>query len=465
MKTTMPPNQQRPLPRPGPKTSALELEGADRATFVVDLAKSQIISASPLGFERLGVSPLAALPLTLDDAAPAFQRLRQFAVAKAPLPYNGELVFWIDDRVARLDCSAQPVAGKPGERLVHVTARLDGSITGSVLLPVTAPINLKISDPEFSLHEFAKPEIPAADVVPPPRPRDDAQTLKDIARAIREGGMAARAAAEAAPAPALAQNVAAQTEPDPEQEPVAAEFRQPPEISSSAHHGKLAHELKTPLSAILAAAEIMRDERLGSMGNRRYLGYASDIHDSARHALNVIAKMLDGGAPIAASAPVFEATDLNELARRVVSSMMPLAKGRQLTLELDLEARLPHVVADPVSLRQILINLLSNALKFTPAGGDVHVATGYLDNGAVFLVVRDTGEGMTPNVMARAFDGDLAIADPERNAQRPGGGYGIGLPLVRRLVEANHADIEIDSAPDKGTVVLIAFGPSRLSHL
>jgi signal transduction histidine kinase len=102
-------------------------------------------------------------------------------------------------------------------------------------------------------------------------------------------------------------------------------------------------------------------------------------------------------------------------------------------------------------LRQILLNLLTNAIKFTPRNGDVRVVTGYLDDGRVFLVVRDTGCGMKGKMPTAARE-DFPNNEPWAN------GTGIGLPLVERLVREMGAEMEIDSAPQKGTVVLIAFG-------
>jgi signal transduction histidine kinase len=217
------------------------------------------------------------------------------------------------------------------------------------------------------------------------------------------------------------------------------------------HLAKLAHELKTPLTAIAAAAEVMRDQRLGAMGNERYLTYAADIHESATHALDVITALLSESTKADAAIPRLIALDLNALVERTVSSVQALAQSRGLSLVFDPEKTNPHVVANPTSLRQILLNLLTNAIKFTPRDGDVHVATGYLADGRVFLAVRDTGCGMNGK----------AVAEPNSTETKPQpwlGGNGIGLPLVQRLVLEMGAEFEIDSASEKGTVVLIAFG-------
>ena len=218
------------------------------------------------------------------------------------------------------------------------------------------------------------------------------------------------------------------------------------------HLAKLAHELKTPLTAIVAAAEIMRDERLGAMGNARYLNYAADIHETATHALDVIASLLSESRKPETAPPRLIALDLNAVVQRTVSSVQALAQSRNLALTFKPEKSRPHVVANPTSLRQILLNLLTNAIKFTPSGGDVHVETGYLADGRVFLAVRDTGCGISSGkaVTAETFE-------PSGTKQPWLSGSGIGLPLVQRLVSEMSAEFEIESAPEKGTLARISF--------
>ena len=217
----------------------------------------------------------------------------------------------------------------------------------------------------------------------------------------------------------------------------------PPEPS---HIARLAHELKTPLSANAAAAEIMRDERLGPIGSEKYRGYASDIYDSARHALGVIAHMLEAARGDDTPAQLsFAEVDLDDLIRGVVSAMMPLAGDAGLVLAAQVGARLPHVVADPTSVRQMLLNLITNAIKFTPAGGEIHVSARYLGDGPVTLEVCDNGPGLD--------------ATAEHAARK---GLGLGLPLVRAMAAANGADLVIDSAPGQGTAVRIAFRKDRV---
>ena len=223
---------------------------------------------------------------------------------------------------------------------------------------------------------------------------------------------------------------------------------------------RLAHELRTPLSAIAGLAEVMRDERLGPLGSERYRGYAAGIHDSAGHAMSVLASYIDtgrssggGGMPTA-----FVEVDVGALVQECVTALTPLAEGAGVVLEQDVGPRLPHLIADRRSLRQILDNLVANALKFTPPRGRISVSVGYAAGGPVAIEVSDTGDGMTPGELERARSGASA---PEPHRRRSGG-TGYGLPLVHVLAAACGASLEIDSILRRGTRVIVSFPHDRV---
>jgi signal transduction histidine kinase len=234
---------------------------------------------------------------------------------------------------------------------------------------------------------------------------------------------------------------------------------------------RLAHEIKTPVSAIAAAAEIMKDERFGPIGTARYLGYASDIHSSAQHALAVIERMLAEARHSSEGEKEdgfdFVEIDAAAMLRTAVSQIAPLAERAGIALTLELAPRLPHVIADATSLRQILLNLLTNALKFTPPGGRVTVSARYSPDGPLEVAVSDTGSGMP-----RPDRKPPVRAEPRRGPELPNGthgqqderhsGLGIGLPLVRALAAANGAELIIDSAPGTGTSAAIVFARDRV---
>lgn len=250
---------------------------------------------------------------------------------------------------------------------------------------------------------------------------------------------------------------------------------------------RLAHELKTPLSAIVSAAEIMRDERLGPLGNPRYRDYSEDIHRTARHALDVINDMLSGrtGESERPSRPAVRAVteiDVCEFVMRVASSLRPLAERSGLVLETQCEPRLPRLVAEATHVRQILINLFTNSARHTPAGGMIRFGARFDRTAGLVLEVTDTGTGMTPEAIDAAMADDATdpavrfvendetetMAAPAGVAETGfwgGNGLGIGLKLVRGMTAANGGRIAITSPPPgqrSGTQVSVSFGMDRL---
>lgn len=443
------------------------------AVLLIDADGARCLAANAAARLALGFAGASQFPLALDSAMPAIAVLRAYARQNPrPAAETVRVTMWLAGRPVNALCELSPIAGAARGTVVVKLLEISGSFvdatepqlhddandnpaqtsatTRAVPPPAGAPVPVAPS-------ASAGPAEPDDDepIAKPPVARDDAETLKEIARRIREGVPARRETSEPATAAAVQPVEAslpvgggagthAPTPPD--STPVAVES-----LNRDAR-AKLAHELKTPLSAIVAASEIMRDERLGAMGNQQYLGYASDIHESATHALAVITRMLSRAAAEEEGERRLRRLDLNDLAMRTVSSMDALAAERELILDTDLEEGLPLILADETAVRQILINLLANAFKFTPPGGDIRVVSGYQSNGSAFLVVRDTGDGMDQSTIEDVFNDDAA-----RVGARRGGGFGIGLKLVRRLARDIGADIEIDSAPLKGTVVLVSF--------
>jgi signal transduction histidine kinase len=222
----------------------------------------------------------------------------------------------------------------------------------------------------------------------------------------------------------------------------------------------LAHELRTPLSAVIAYAEILKDEHFGPIANARYKGYARDIYESARHALGVVDSMLRGDAKRSVVPPLAFA-ELEPV--RVVESCLtiarPLAERAGLILGTQYAPHLPRIVADEQSLKQMLLNLLANAIKFARRGDRVTIAVGYEAGGALRISVADTGPGMASSSEQTA----CALAGGRPGAARPeGAGLGLGLPLTRALAAANGAALAIESVPGQGTCVIISFGPDRI---
>lgn len=222
---------------------------------------------------------------------------------------------------------------------------------------------------------------------------------------------------------------------------------------------KLAHELRTPLSAVIAYAEVLKDAHFGPIGNVRYQEYARNIYDSARHALGVVDGML-ASTPTPAGLPEFAFTDLDPavIVRSCMAVAQPLADQAGLELVVDMALpRAPRIVADEVSLKQMLLNLLTNAIKFARRGDRVTIGVAYELGGPLCIVVADTGPGMDEPPLALEGGKVANGRSKVRNA-----GLGIGLPLTRALAEANGAALVIDSSPGRGTRVTIAFGKDRV---
>ena len=409
------------------------LAGCPDPAWIIDPAKGRVLAANAAGAARLGLRPDAASG-TLDAAMPGLVRLR--AMIREPLDGGRRepLVFWTAYGAENLICDVAAVS-EDGE-----------SAASPELVLVSIASGVARRRPETATDAPLPAPAPEQVLPPPAAPSaDDAATMLKIASAIRNGFAGGRAQPAA----------------DADDETDAADSAPSASVAAarSPHLSKLAHELRTPLSAIAAAAEIMRDERFGAIGNERYHGYTSDIHDNAKHALALINRLLSGDDAEKASGPLEPVEiDLNAVAESSVSALRPLAEEAGLKLECEFHGQLPKVQADVTTIKQVLFNLLSNAIKFTPRGGDVRVVTGLGFNRSVFIAVQDTGAGMAEQQIETALKAPV----PERPQRGKDGGHGIGLPLARSLAEANGARLEIDSALGEGTAVALVFPRDRV---
>ncbi|WP_173935006.1 PAS domain S-box protein [Chelativorans sp. Marseille-P2723] len=223
---------------------------------------------------------------------------------------------------------------------------------------------------------------------------------------------------------------------------------------------RVSHEIRTPLNAIIGFSELMIDEKFGPIGNERYRDYLRDINRSGNHVLELVNDLLDISKIEAGQQELeYEAVALNETLAQVVAMMQPQANSERVIIRSSFASRLPEVVADLRSIRQIAINLLSNAVRFTPAGGQVIVSTSYERDGSVALRVRDTGVGMSSAELDEALKPFKQVNALRR---KRGDGTGLGLPLTRAMVEANRAQFSILSRPGEGTLVEVIFPPTRV---
>ncbi|MEZ5775083.1 MAG: HAMP domain-containing sensor histidine kinase [Hyphomicrobiaceae bacterium] len=236
-------------------------------------------------------------------------------------------------------------------------------------------------------------------------------------------------------------------------EPAASPDPADPDVTLA----RIGHELRTPLNAIIGFTELMLTEPFGPVGHPRYAGYLGDILESARHALAVIeglAGQSHSRDPAAlAAGPLLEEVDVNALVSRTVSSLSLLAAERGLVLETCLAPDLGNWRAAPLGLRQMLINLLANSMRFTGAGGRIVVSTGRTATGELAIEVTDDGPGIEDWAIRHAME---APPLPQRPAG--GGGSGLGLPLTRSLAEMQGGRLEIERRPGRGTLARIVLG-------
>ena len=223
---------------------------------------------------------------------------------------------------------------------------------------------------------------------------------------------------------------------------------------------KISHEIRTPLNAIIGFSEVMMSERFGPIGNERYREYLRDIHASGGHLISLINDLLDLSKIEAGKLELtFAHVSVNDLTQQCVAIMQPQANRERIIIRTSLPPGLPQVLADARSVRQIVLNLLSNSIKFTGAGGQVIVSTTVNDNGDVVLHVRDNGVGMTETELATALEPFRQIATTTLGRA---GGTGLGLPLTKALAEANGASFHIRSAPKEGTLVEVVFPATQV---
>jgi PAS domain S-box-containing protein len=223
---------------------------------------------------------------------------------------------------------------------------------------------------------------------------------------------------------------------------------------------KISHEIRTPLNAIIGFSEVMMDERFGPVGNDRYRQYLKDIHSSGGHLISLLSDLLDLSKIEAGKLELsFVSVNLNDLVQQCVAIMQEQANKERVIIRTSLPANLPQIVADARSVRQIALNLLSNSIKFTGAGGQVIVSTAMTDGHEVVLRVRDTGVGMSEKELETALEPFRQLAT---SARWGASGTGLGLPITKALAEANHARFRITSRVEDGTLVEVAFPATRI---
>jgi two-component system, cell cycle sensor histidine kinase PleC len=258
-----------------------------------------------------------------------------------------------------------------------------------------------------------------------------------------------------------------------EKDALIGELEQAKSISDEARHraeaanvaksrflAQMSHELRTPLNAILGFSEVMKSEIFGAHAVAVYKEYSADIHNSGVHLLNLINEILDLSRIEAGR------YDLNEEAvslAHIVADCHHLLKlrasSRGITIHEVFEQGMPRIWGDERAIRQIVLNLLSNSIKFTPQGGEIWLKVGWTASGGQYLSVKDTGSGIAedeiPVVLASFGQGSNSIKSAEQGA-------GLGLPIAKSLIDMHGGTFTLRSKLRVGTEVIVTVPPERV---
>ncbi len=223
--------------------------------------------------------------------------------------------------------------------------------------------------------------------------------------------------------------------------------------------GNMSHELRTPLNAIIGFSEIIKDALFGQPILERYQDYAKDINASGEHLLGIISDVLD---VLKVEAGEFaiekEKVDMTETVVACETMISGRVKQAGVTLTFNMAVDLPPINADPLRLKQVLLNLIGNAIKFTPKGGLITVNGEVNGGGGVKLKIKDTGIGIAKDDIPKALEKFGQVRDGHTHAHE---GAGLGLFLANSLMEQRGGSLEIESEVAKGTTVTVTFPPGQ----
>ncbi|MES1990108.1 MAG: HAMP domain-containing sensor histidine kinase [Pseudomonadota bacterium] len=243
---------------------------------------------------------------------------------------------------------------------------------------------------------------------------------------------------------------------------VARDEAQRSNHSKSQFLANLSHELRTPLNSVVGFAQLLKKQSFGPIGDARYRGYIDDIITGGEHLLDlindilVLSKIESGMAAPDESGEV----DVGEVILDAVHMITPMADRRQVSLGITGRPEGLLLMMSERMLRQIMLNILSNAVKFTEAEGLVRVSVEHRPTGELAILVHDTGVGMTAEEIEIALTPFGQVANRATMAQ-PEQGTGLGLPLVKAMMELHKGTLYIDSVPNDGTIIVLLF-PGRM---
>jgi len=233
--------------------------------------------------------------------------------------------------------------------------------------------------------------------------------------------------------------------------------------AKSAFLANMSHELRTPLNAIIGFSEIMMNGTFGEIQNPKYSEYMRDIHSSARHLLEIINEVLDMSKIEAGRVELDEHdTNLKDVIESVVRMMASRAFSANIDLRSKLPQDIPHIQGDPRLIRQVLINLVSNAVKFSKNGGYIQINVEILPSGELEISVEDNGIGIPKDKIAQALEPFGQIHESATITKEAVVGTGLGLPLAKAMIELHGGYLTLNSEEGAGTSVKVTFPRNRV---
>ena len=219
------------------------------------------------------------------------------------------------------------------------------------------------------------------------------------------------------------------------------------------------HELRTPLNSIIGFSDVMANERYGRIGNERYAGYVKDIHFSGMHLLSLINDVLDMSKIEAGQLTVEdEVFPLSDLMHETVTLLAQQADAKAITVGIEYEADAAYLRADPQLCKQVFLNLLDNAIKFSHVGGAITVGFGTADHGGAVVTIADTGVGIAEADIDRVVEPFIQSRHDVTVAHH---GTGLGLTLCDNIMKLHGGTLKMESELNKGTLVTVSFPPDR----
>ena len=233
-------------------------------------------------------------------------------------------------------------------------------------------------------------------------------------------------------------------------------------LSKSRFLATMSHELRTPLNAILGFSEVLKNELFGAHAIPAYKDYSNDIHSSGQHLLRLINEILDLSRVEAGRYELKEeSVSLVGVAQDCKHLLAIRAQKREIRIVETMEPELPRIWADERAVRQVVLNLLTNAIKFTPQGGQVTIKIGWTSAGGQYLAIKDTGPGIPENEIAIVMSSFGRGALAQKNADE---GSGLGLPIVKGLVELHGGQFVLKSKVREGAEAIVVFPPQRVMN-